>query len=181
MVKWCWHGKPKTSKYTCASADLPTENLTRNTVRFGSGIQNTDRHSKSTRRLKYDRDDVCVNKSQFVPVIFEPPCIRHTRCCKESESKSDCLKVYYPESSELCLCVVPTDPLAPKEFKQGKTRLGHFNGPKSVVIAAASKNSDFVRQRHTSCFDILMKNIYQRSRSGGRTPILTWSRVNCYI
>jgi hypothetical protein len=30
-----------------------------------------------TRWFKYDRDYLCVNKSQFVPVIFEPPCI----CC----------------------------------------------------------------------------------------------------
>ena len=30
---------------------------------------------KRTRWFKYDRDDLCVNKSQFVPVIFEPPCI----------------------------------------------------------------------------------------------------------
>jgi hypothetical protein len=28
-----------------------------------------------TRWFKYDWDDLCVNKSQFVPVIFEPPCI----------------------------------------------------------------------------------------------------------
>ena len=28
-----------------------------------------------TRWFKYDRDDLCVNKSQFVPVIFKPPCI----------------------------------------------------------------------------------------------------------
>jgi hypothetical protein len=28
-----------------------------------------------TRWFKYDRDSLCVNKSQFVPVIFEPPCI----------------------------------------------------------------------------------------------------------
>jgi hypothetical protein len=28
-----------------------------------------------TRWFKYDRDNLCVNKSQFVPVIFEPPCI----------------------------------------------------------------------------------------------------------
>jgi hypothetical protein len=28
-----------------------------------------------TRWFKYDRDDLCVNKSQFVPVISEPPCI----------------------------------------------------------------------------------------------------------
>jgi hypothetical protein len=28
-----------------------------------------------TRWFKYDRDYLCVNKSQFVPVIFEPPCI----------------------------------------------------------------------------------------------------------
>jgi hypothetical protein len=27
-----------------------------------------------TRWFKYDRDCLCVNKSQFVPVIFEPPC-----------------------------------------------------------------------------------------------------------
>jgi hypothetical protein len=27
------------------------------------------------RWFKYDRDSLCVNKSQFVPVIFEPPCI----------------------------------------------------------------------------------------------------------
>ena len=30
----------------------------------------------NTRWFKYDRDYLCVNKSQFVPVIFEPPCIR---------------------------------------------------------------------------------------------------------
>jgi hypothetical protein len=30
-----------------------------------------------TRRFIYDRDDLCVNKSQFVPVIFESPCIFH--------------------------------------------------------------------------------------------------------
>ena len=28
----------------------------------------------NTRWFKYDRDDLCVNKSQFVPVIFERPC-----------------------------------------------------------------------------------------------------------
>ena len=30
---------------------------------------------RNTRWFKYDRDDLCVNKSQFVPVIFEPPCM----------------------------------------------------------------------------------------------------------
>ena len=36
----------------------------------------TSLHSRltCTRWFKYDRDDLCVNKSQFVPVIFEPPC-----------------------------------------------------------------------------------------------------------
>jgi hypothetical protein len=28
----------------------------------------------TTRWFKYDLDDLCANKSQFVPVIFEPPC-----------------------------------------------------------------------------------------------------------
>ena len=32
----------------------------------------------TTRWFKYDRDYLCVNKSQFFPVIFEPPYIyRH--------------------------------------------------------------------------------------------------------
>jgi hypothetical protein len=30
--------------------------------------------SGHTRWFKCDRDYLCVNKSQFVPVIFEPPC-----------------------------------------------------------------------------------------------------------
>jgi hypothetical protein len=29
---------------------------------------------RNTRWVKYDRDWLCVNKSQFVPVILEPPC-----------------------------------------------------------------------------------------------------------
>ena len=33
-----------------------------------------------TRWFKYDRDYLCVNKSQFVPVIFEPPCSFHDSC-----------------------------------------------------------------------------------------------------
>jgi hypothetical protein len=41
----------------------------------------------NTRWFKYDRDYLCVNKSQFVPVIFEPPCnytiesVRKTQQC----------------------------------------------------------------------------------------------------
>jgi hypothetical protein len=37
--------------------------------------RNTEARSRITRWFKYDRDDLCVNKSQFVLVIFEPPCI----------------------------------------------------------------------------------------------------------
>jgi hypothetical protein len=33
-----------------------------------------------TRWFKYDRDYLCVNKSQFVPVVFEPPCIIFVMC-----------------------------------------------------------------------------------------------------
>jgi hypothetical protein len=33
-----------------------------------------DKLLDSTRWFKYDWDDLCVNNSQFVPVIFEPPC-----------------------------------------------------------------------------------------------------------
>ena len=38
-----------------------------------SGAKLTD--TLCTKWFKYDRDDLCVNKSQFVPVIFEPPFI----------------------------------------------------------------------------------------------------------
>ena len=34
----------------------------------------TEHWQINTRWFKYDRDDLCVNKSEFVPVIFEPPC-----------------------------------------------------------------------------------------------------------
>jgi hypothetical protein len=36
---------------------------------------------ENTRWFKYDRDWLCVNKSQFVPVIFEPPCYEHPSDC----------------------------------------------------------------------------------------------------
>jgi hypothetical protein len=39
--------------------------------------------SECTTWFKYDRDNLCVNKSQFVPVIFEPPC--NSRVNSESE------------------------------------------------------------------------------------------------
>jgi hypothetical protein len=35
-------------------------------------------YQHNTRWFKYDQDYLCVNKSQFVPVIFEPPCIYHS-------------------------------------------------------------------------------------------------------
>jgi hypothetical protein len=37
--------------------------------------ENTSGGSRiNTRWFKYDRDYLCVNKPQFAPVIFEPPC-----------------------------------------------------------------------------------------------------------
>ena len=44
-----------------------------------SHTQTVQCYAKSTRWFKYDRDYLCVNKSQFVPVIFEPPCIWNTK------------------------------------------------------------------------------------------------------
>jgi hypothetical protein len=42
-------------------------------INFYSDWYQGENHN--TRWFKYDRDWRCVNKSQFVPVIFEPPCI----------------------------------------------------------------------------------------------------------
>jgi hypothetical protein len=58
---------------------------------FRGGLAKTDdllSRDDCTRWFKYDRDYLCVNKSQFVPVTFEPPCIfrdiRHN--CVRSET-----------------------------------------------------------------------------------------------
>jgi hypothetical protein len=42
---------------------------------FGTCNISTNPTLFNTRWFKYDWDYLCVNKSQFVPVIFEPPCI----------------------------------------------------------------------------------------------------------
>ena len=39
-----------------------------------SAVFSTSEATWITRWIKYDRDDLCVNKSQFVPVISEPTC-----------------------------------------------------------------------------------------------------------
>jgi hypothetical protein len=54
-----------------------------------------------TRWFKYDRDYLCVNKSQFVPVIFEPPYIISTHCIHTYSSvdyilSSGCAKLKLP-------------------------------------------------------------------------------------
>jgi hypothetical protein len=42
-----------------------------------------------TRWFKHDRDYLCVNKSQFVPVIFEPPftCTKKVEYPRHPESR----------------------------------------------------------------------------------------------
>jgi hypothetical protein len=55
-------------------------------------------YSTFTRCFKYDRDDLCVNMSQFVPVIFEPPCIILVRYCLR-------LLVFKPLSGYRCMSV----------------------------------------------------------------------------
>jgi hypothetical protein len=52
------------------------------------------RSHEYTRWFKYDRDYLCVNKSQFVPVIFEPPC---TNCSHQ--------KLYFVMCATLFYCV----------------------------------------------------------------------------
>ena len=46
-----------------------------------------------TRWFKYDRDWFCINKSQFVPVIFEPPCTikRRKANCTGHVLRRNCL------------------------------------------------------------------------------------------
>jgi hypothetical protein len=47
----------------------------------------------NTRWFKYDRDDLCVNKSQSVPVIFEPPCTKLRPRRMEANLSTTCRQV----------------------------------------------------------------------------------------
>jgi hypothetical protein len=53
--------------FACTSYPLNTHSSIEIPIHQSPSIHNT-------RWFKYDRDDLCVNKSQFVPIIFEPPC-----------------------------------------------------------------------------------------------------------
>ena len=84
---------------------------------------------RNTWWFKYDPDDLCVNKSQFVPVIFEPPCIfelnshsytcvcRHVRSCEWKLSiatnKAFGVSVSVPKTNTDCsvifVCVTQTN------------------------------------------------------------------------
>jgi hypothetical protein len=54
--------------------------------------------SHNTKWFKYDRDWLCVNKSQFVPVILEPPCITYN-----GEKVEKVLIFYLPFDKEIIL------------------------------------------------------------------------------
>jgi hypothetical protein len=60
-----------------------------------------------TRWFKYDRDYLCVNKSQFVPVIFEPPCICHNSDAFRQLgllNLPDCVTVMMPKRAGVMTC-----------------------------------------------------------------------------
>jgi hypothetical protein len=54
--------------------DIISVSLSANGVTIHQSLVALTGWSVFTRWFKYDRDWLCVNKSQFVPVIFKPPC-----------------------------------------------------------------------------------------------------------
>ena len=56
------------------SQQLLCRNVTRNGGHIGTFCNKVSVSSGRARWFKYDRDWLCVKKSQFLPVIFEPPC-----------------------------------------------------------------------------------------------------------
>jgi hypothetical protein len=67
----------------------------------------TDR-SGNRRWFKYDRNYLCVNKSQFVPVIFEPTCTSREKCHakesrKEVKYKNLCAEISECATQNICL------------------------------------------------------------------------------
>jgi hypothetical protein len=77
------HGMPWVSTPTSKVGGWPKTRQARNLKLAGARRP----QRAYTRWFKYDRDRLCVNKSQFVPVIFEPPCIFEVgrRHLKETE------------------------------------------------------------------------------------------------
>jgi hypothetical protein len=55
--------------------------------------------NRFTRWFKYDRDYLCVNKSQFVPVIFQPPCnIGNSFTCTVNSNYRIAATLYFIET-----------------------------------------------------------------------------------
>ena len=55
--------------------------------------------NRNTRWFKYDQDYLCVNKSKFVPVIFEPPC-SWKRVCESIKAVSEASRLHIIRGNE---------------------------------------------------------------------------------
>jgi hypothetical protein len=62
---------------SCLRAAGSWDQTTYGLSHYSNKTNANDLYGSCTRWFKYDRDYLCVNKSQFVPVIFEPPCIKN--------------------------------------------------------------------------------------------------------
>ena len=66
----------------------------------------SEKDRQCTRWFKYDRDYLCVNKSQFVPVIFEPPCTMYVKRNFEARSCNHCCnRKAVRKTYCVCVCV----------------------------------------------------------------------------
>ena len=88
-------------KNSPASPHLIRIHLSRATS-FDDTIQ---QDGQCTRWFKYDQDDLCVNKSQFVPVIFEPPCTHNVTLKRVRKSMSQCKSNKYYIFVSVCASV----------------------------------------------------------------------------
>jgi hypothetical protein len=69
LRRWCKFSSCLCRELNRIPCSPGTESII-STEQFRHSLSN----SQCTRWFKYDRDDLCVNKSQFVPVIFESIC-----------------------------------------------------------------------------------------------------------
>jgi hypothetical protein len=119
-----------------------------------------------TRWFKYYRDYLCVNKSQFVPVIFEPLCIYMEIDTHTSEmlqqflsDPTGTLKLF---ATQICTFLpikrlhMQQLPLVLAYSKAGllTTRQYAFGtGPSfSMAFLCTRANSELVRKTHAACF-----------------------------
>jgi hypothetical protein len=133
-----------------------------------------------TRWFKYDRDYLCANKSQFVPVIFEPPCISpYTRWFKYDRNKLTCLHkipvIFEPPCSISWLVFRSF-----AKFRKATIRFATSVRPSVRMEKLGSHWTDFHKILYLLMFRQSVEKIQVSLKSDKKNGYFTWRRFHIY-